>query len=112
MRLSELKVPTTALLVPNLVIVHDTILPTKVYSAQPSEAGKQKAREAVDREGKGGMITTGSTLEKAAAVPAAYDWLFDGVPLPDVAKEETREQLLAMIKRKVAEVLPTLAARP
>ena len=47
----------------------------------------------------------------AATVPAAYEWLFNGVPLPDVSKDETRSKLLEMIVKKVNAALPTLAAQ-
>ena len=110
-RLRELRVRTTALLVPNIVIMFNTILPIKLYSAQPSDDAEVKAARAAVVEGKAGMVTDGSTVESAATVPAAYEWLFKGVPLPDVSKDETREKLLEMIVKKVNAALPTLAAQ-
>ena len=110
-RLRELRVRTTALLVPNIVIMFNTILPIKLYSAQPSDDAEVKAARAAVVEGKAGMVTDGSTVESAATVPAAYEWLFNGVPLPDVSKDETRSKLLEMIVKKVNAALPTLAAQ-
>ena len=102
---ANLGIPTTELLLPNIVVVADYIMPVKVYPAKPDNATERAAVAEMLAKGEAGMITdaTNASMNEAATVPACFEWILHGVPLPDITDFGTRMRLVERIKKAVLE---------
>ena len=92
-------------MVPNILVVDDFILPVTLYPAEPTDTEERDLVAAMLRNGEAGMTTnaTKASMDEAALLPASFNWIINGMPLPDISKLETRMRVVNLIKQKVLE---------